>query len=155
MGTEGIHTEAAKQERSILTSSYSVLVYPADVLPESYRPVIFSKWLRSLRHGNDYFKLIDVESYWSTYSKYIDSLLHRGDTVVRLAVLTDDKDVVLGFSLTRGTILEFVYVHKDHRKVGIGTSLVPKSTTTITHLTKTALTIWGSKYSNWKFNPFA
>ncbi len=73
---------------------------------------------------------------------------------MKLAVLTDDRDVVLGFSVSRGKVLDYVHVQKDLRKQGIGTALIPLGIDTITHLTKSALPIWGSKYGSWKFNPF-
>jgi GNAT superfamily N-acetyltransferase len=117
--------------------------------------MIFSKWLRSLRYGNDYFRLIDPDEYWKAYNAYIKSILMRGDTMVRIASLTEDADVALGFSVVRGAVLDYVHVHKDFRKKGIGRILVPKNIKVITHLTKTGLSIWGSKYPKWKFNPFA
>jgi GNAT superfamily N-acetyltransferase len=72
---------------------------------------------------------------------------------VRLAVLSDDRDVVLGFSVSREDILDYVHVHKDMRKQGVATSLIPKDIKIITHLTKTALLVW-PKYENITFNPF-
>lgn len=138
-------------------ASYKVISYGGDIypLPERYRNLIYSKWMRSYRHGNDYIKLSDSDSYYSAYRRHIDRVLEFKDTVVRLAVLTDDLDVVLGFSVSRGTILDYVHVHKDMRRMGIGKKLIPPGIAWVTHLTKTGLTIWGSKYSDWKFNPFA
>jgi GNAT superfamily N-acetyltransferase len=117
--------------------------------------MIYAKWLRSLRFGNDYFKLIDSDDYYLTYHRYITNLLAQPAATVRLAVLSDDRDVVLGFSVTRGNILDYVHVHKDHRRCKIGTHLIPCGIDTITHVTKSALPIWNNKYSNWKFNPFS
>jgi GNAT superfamily N-acetyltransferase len=136
-------------------STYSVLSFPAQDIPKDYLPLIFSKWLRSLRYGNDMFKLIDVDAYYRTYHHYIGLILQRVDAVVRLAVLTDDKDVVLGFSVSHGSVLDYVHVHKDQRRQGIGMALLPLGIDTISHVTKTGLSIWGSKFREWKFNPFA
>jgi hypothetical protein len=71
-------------------------------------------------------------------------------------VLTDDPDVILGFSVYRRNVLDYVYVHKHHRRIGIATTLVPAGVDTITHVTKNALTIWGSheRARSWKFDPF-
>ncbi len=135
-------------------STYSITSYPAKDLPEQFTGLVFSKWLRSLRYGNDYFKLIETKSYYEAYHRYICAVLGRVETVVRIAALSDDPDVVLGFSVYRHDILEYVHVHKDMRGKGIGTRLVPKDINVITHLTKTGLTIWASKYKQWKFNPF-
>lgn len=116
---------------------------------------IYSKWLRSLRYDNDFFRLIDHRAYWPAYQHYIFRLLSRRETMLRLAVLTEDPDVILGFSVFRGNVLDYVYVHKHQRRLGIGTRLLPPGVETITHLTKTGMSIWGSKYGSWKFNPFA
>ncbi len=136
-------------------TTYSVLSFPGPAIPPDYQAIIYSGWLKSLRHGNDYFRLINPPQYYAAYHRYVSSILHKPEALVRLAVLTDDKDVVLGFSVVRDTILDYVCVFKNMRRQGIATSLVPADIDTITHLTKTALTIWGSKYGHWQFNPFA
>lgn len=118
------------------------------------RNFIYSKWLRSLRYENDFFRLIDAESYWASYQGHIRRVLSGPDTTVTLAVLTDDPDVILGFSVWRRNVLDYVYVHKHQRRLGIAKSLVPAGIEAFTHVTKTALTIWGSKYGHWRFDPF-
>ncbi len=123
-------------------------------MPQQYLNMILSKWLRSLRYGNDYYKLIESDAYYDNYNHFIFSLIKCKQSVVRLAVLTEDPDVVLGWSLYRGHILDFIHVHKDMRNQGIGTSLMPKEISTITHLTKVGMSIWNSKYPDLKFNPF-
>jgi len=153
MGNADLHTSTTESENE-MTSTYSIIVYSARTLPDQYRNMIYAKWLRSLRHGNEYFRLIDSDDFYLTYHRYISNLMQMPAATVRLAVLSDDRDVVLGFSITRGNILDYVHVHKDHRLCQIGTHLTPCGIDTITHLTKTAMTIWNNKYSNWKFNPF-
>lgn len=159
----GAAQEDAPQESDL--ASYKVIAFRGGLLPEQYKGVVYSKWLRSLRYGNDYFKLIDAPAYYEAYHRYISNILKHA--VVRLAVLSDDADVVLGFSVTRGTILDYVHVLRirlkvptgisvvDYRGRGIGKSLVPDNIEAFTHITKMGLIIWGNKYSHWKFNPFA
>ncbi len=148
-------------------SVYKIIVFPGARLPEQYKNLIHSRWKRSFRHGNDYIKLSDSQTYYEAYTRYVDIILGRRDCRVRLAVLDDDHDVVLGFCVIRGdtvmkafstsgNILDYVHVHKDFRRLGIGTVLVkPENIDTTTHHTRTSLSIWGSKYKHWKFNPFA
>jgi hypothetical protein len=131
-------------------ASYTILNTP----PKRYEAYIFSKWLRSLRYGNEYFKLVDQDVYFGVYHFYIKKILEKPETETRFAVLSDDHDVVLGFSVTRKNILDYIYVHKDHRKMKVATHLLPENIDTITHVTKIGLSIWGSKYTHWKFNPF-
>jgi GNAT superfamily N-acetyltransferase len=135
-------------------SGYRIIAFSGYKLPAAYTELVYSRWLRSLRFGNDYFKLIKSNAYYEAYHRYIQRVLEHPDSMVRLGVLSDDADVVLGFSVSRGSILDYVHVHKDHRRLGIGTKLVPQGIDTITHLTRTGLAIFGSKHFNWAFNPF-
>ncbi len=135
-------------------SSYSVISFPASKLPETYQNFVKSKWKRTLRHGNDYFKLSDSDSFFSNYEKYLTHLFGRRDSVIRLAVLTEDPDVVLGFSLIEGNALHYVYVQHEQRNRGIGRSLVPVKIEVISHLTKAGMSVWHSKLPNAVFDPF-
>ena len=149
------HKELFKEpvdEQSSL-DTYSIVSYSGAALPEAYRNMVFSKWLRSLKYGNDYFRLIDSDSYFEMYHQYIQALLTKTNSVVKLAVLTDDPDVVLGFAVIRDNTLDYVHVHKDQRHQGIARSLVPSNINAISHLTKIGIAIW-SKHPNVKFNPF-
>ncbi len=111
--------------------------------------------MRSLRYGNDWWRRVNADDYYANYDVYIDRLLHQPGTTVRLAVLAQAHDVVLGFSICRRNILDYVHVQADMRSQGIGSSLVPGDITTFTHLTKTGSTIWDHKKYDWTFNPFA
>lgn len=121
-------------------------------MPEQYKAMIFSKWLRSLRYGNEYFKLIDQASYFLTYHKYIESILARPYVEVDIAALTDDHDVVLGFSVTENNVLHYVHVQKDHRRQGIAKELC-KGAVFTTHMTNDGLKAWAS-HPEIVFNPF-
>lgn len=153
MGNKKIHSKADEQLQDGV-ASYTGVVSSGIRLPEQYRNLIYSKWLRSYRFGNEFMKLIDSNSYYKFYHEYISRVLAEKNTIVCLAVLTDDRDVVLGFSVSRGTNLDYVHVHKDNRRLGIGTFLLPKDIDSFTHLTKTGMAIWNNKYPSWKCNPF-
>lgn len=142
----------------IETASYNVLAFSASSLPSQYTPMVYSQWLRSLRFGalGDAFKKIDSDEFYSHYHRFISNLMSKPDCVIRLAVLPDDIDVCLGFSVSREDVLDYVYVQKAYRRLGIAKALVPKNITVVTHMTKTGLIIWQEKYkTEWKFNPFA
>ena len=136
-------------------ASYKVISYPAAQLPPQYTNMILSKWKRTLRHGNDYFKLVESDHFYWAYDKYIDMLMHRTDAIIHLAILSDDADVVLGWSMARGTCLDYVWVDPLQRNEGIATALVPQTTQSFTHITKHALPIWTKKFSHCTFKPFA
>ncbi len=138
-------------------SSYSIVAFKGRELPLAYEALVFSRWLRSLRFGNPIFSKVDSKEYYDNYHPFITNLLKKPDATVRLAVLSDDMDVALGFSVVREDVLDYVHVQKDHRKHGIAKKLVPEGITTFTHITNTALQIWqgNEKYRHLKFNTFA
>lgn len=123
-------------------------------MPDEFYPLILSKWLRSLRFGNDHYRVMESSAYYSQYGIIVNDILNQPDCKVRLAVLTDDHDNVQGFSVFREDILDYIYVHKDMRRIGIAATLLPKGIKQISHLTKTGVTIWEKKYGHWVFNPF-
>lgn len=125
-----------------------------NALTPNLQGFVCANWLRSLRHQNEFFKMIDPPSYWAAYRTFINMLLNKPETVVHLALLKDDHDVVLGFSVSREHVLDYVYVAKDMRRHGICSSLV-HGESTFTHITKTWKTIWAKKFPEMKFNPFA
>lgn len=137
--------------------TYSIISFPASKLPENFVPLVFSKWLRSLRFGNPLFKRVYTKDYYKNYHTYIENLLKKPDSIIRLAVLTDDQDVVLGFSVSREDVLDYIHVHNDYRRIGIARLLMPKDITTFTHITTTWLSIWpgNPNYKHLQFNPFA
>lgn len=141
--------EAADDQQS----SYRVVSYHGSNIPKNYEALIYSKWLRSLRFGNDYFRIIESDSYYKAYHKYISILLSRPNSLLYIACLTDDPDVVLGFSLIEDRTLHYIHVHEHNRRIGIGKALIVKKIDTITHITKIGLQIW-QKYPDVKFNPF-
>ncbi len=136
-------------------ATYRILTFPGKDLSPQYKGLIFSKWLRSLRYGNALFKIMDSQSYFLSYHQYIENLLKKPDVQISLAVLSDDKDVVLGFSVHRKKILDYIHVHQDQRQQGIGNKLLPKEIDYITHITKLGTFLWKKKHPDWKFNPFA
>jgi GNAT superfamily N-acetyltransferase len=143
-------TEIPLEEKA----SYLVVPYLGKDLPENYRNMVLAKWLRTLRFGNDFFRLIDSHGYFSAYQVYIKSILSRPQCIVRLAVLSDDQDVCLGFSVSEPEIAHYCWVHKDNRKIGIGRALMQFPFKYMTHLTSISMTIWNKKYKECKFDPF-
>lgn len=144
----GNGVEASKE------ASYSVISYKGSELPEQYYNMVLSKWLRTLKYGCDYYKLIASDPYFSAYTKYIKILLNRPNTIIRLAVLSDDKDVVLGWSAVEGPALHYVWVESNQRNQGIATALIPKQFDYITHITNSGVGMWHKKFPKVQFNPF-
>lgn len=120
----------------------------------SYRNMIYSDFLKSLRFGNEWYRLIDSDRYYRVYHKIIDQLLERTDSQVHLALLADEPDVCLGWSLFENQKLHYVFVKGPYRKQGIGSSLIPKLFNEVTHLTKIGQAIRLSKFNDVIFDPF-
>jgi hypothetical protein len=143
-----------------VADAYVITTYQGRALPVTYRNMIYSKWLRSLRHGNDMLKMVPSEAYFAYHHLLIDTLLDRVDTHVRIAALADDLDVVLGFAVLRPElrVIDYVYVNRDMRKQGIGTALCPvpggNADAFFSHVTKTGLAIVGKKCPKLRYHPY-
>jgi hypothetical protein len=155
MNIYGEFDDGQPSKETLSMDSYKLIVYPCREIPDQYRNLLFSKFLTSLREGNDYFHLIDKEAYFGVYNAYFATLLDRPLSYVKLAVLTDEPDVVLGWALFEPRKLHYVYVHKVNRRIGVATELLKEPFEVCTHLTKMALEIWSDKHIETKFNPFA
>lgn len=129
------------------------LIAQRDVKPEDFN-FIFATWLRGLRYGNSWFEAIDTKVYFTIYHKIIEKVLLKPTTSIKIACLKDDIDVVLGYSIYEGTRLDWVFVKKAWRGIGIAKSLIPGDTQVVSHLTNTGLLML-KKHPNVAFNPFS
>jgi len=134
-------------------SVIKVLIHPGTKLPQNYINMVRSRWVRSYKRDNDFMKIIHPPAYYHHYNNYVKMVLARPTATVRLAALSDDNDVVLGFSVIEGPVLHYVHVPRAYRKQGIGRLLVPNEIKWFTHITKLGLSLW-SKLPGAKFDPF-
>jgi hypothetical protein len=104
---------------------------------QSDRPFIFSTWLRGLRYGNDYFELIESSNYYENHHKIIQDILDDGSTVINVACLKDDPDVILGYAVYAMDRLHYVHVKASWRKIGVARMIVPTFIQRVSHLTAT------------------
>ena len=139
-----------KQEEDLV----GVTAYPGREIPRRYLNLVRSRWVRSYKRGNGYMKIVHPPAYYFSYNPYVNSILNRPDTVVRIAALEEDDDVVLGFSVVERNILHYVHVPKDYRRQGIGAMLTPSGLDWFTHLTEVGMKLWSMKMPNLKFNCF-
>jgi len=134
-------------------SSYSIVAFPAMSLPSCYEGFVQATWKRSLRDGNELYRLIDSKRYFDAYAGYVKRLIATPGAVIRVAILSDDPDVALGWSLISGEILHYVFVKRDARNKGIAKALVPVTIGWISHMTNTGIRIW-NKHKHVRFDPF-
>lgn len=116
-------------------------------------PFIFSTWLKGLKHGNEWFDLIDKEAYFKHYHKIIEQILAHPRTQVKIVCLKDDPEVILGYSVSTEYQYHWVFVKKSWRGIGIGRDLMKSPATVVTHLTKVGVSLL-KKNPGVKFNPF-
>lgn len=116
---------------------------------------IHATFLRGLYYGNSWFNLIPRDIFFPTYQKVVTALLASPNTLVTVACLKEDQDIIVGFSIISidGEILHWVSVKKDWRRNGIAKALVPKNTKSVSHITKLGLELL-PKLENVIFNPF-
>lgn len=132
-----------------------IRAYKSAELPEHYLNFVKDFWLKTYRKCNKFMKLVDAASYFNAYPKYIKSILDRPSVTVRLAMLGDDEDVLLGFSVSEGPILHYVNVPFDYRNHGIGRKLVPFVVERFSHITETGMKLWTKKVPQAIFDPFS
>lgn len=127
---------------------------PSDPLIKNFEAFLFTTYLKSYRFGNEYCNEIAKEVYFPTHHKRFLDLLGRPDAILKLAVLTEDPDIIIGWALIEPTVLHYVFVKGsiEARKLGIASLLIPKDTKTVTHLTKTGKILKAK--NKWDYNPY-
>lgn len=120
---------------------------------ESDHPFIYASWLKGLRYGNDWFSLIESDHYYKNYHAVIEHLLNDPNTTVLIACLQEDPDVILGFSVSSGDRLHWVFVKQRWRKIGIARSLAPTQVSSVSHLTDAGKSIL-KRHPGVTFKPF-
>lgn len=122
---------------------------------EEDRNFILATWLRGLYYGDTWFREVPKEIFMTEYHKILNNILASPNTKIYVACLIDDPDVILGYAVTNQaeTTLSWVFVKSAWRGIGIAKGLMPKSITSVTHLTKVGLSIL-RKHPQVIFNPF-
>lgn len=118
-------------------------------------PFIISTFLKALYYGDSWFSSIPKDVFMDNYKLVAQSLMQGANTVVKVACLPEDPDVILGYSILSADfqVIHFVYVKRHWRFRGIATALTPRHPTAVTHMTTQALPLM-SKLSPAIFNPF-
>lgn len=117
---------------------------------------IYATWLNSY-HYDSWTKQIQKSVFFENYKLVIDEILLNSK--IKIACLPIDHDIILGYLVyDEPNILHYCFVKNDFRQFGIANSLIAeslsvKASITITHRTKTLLSIIRAK-QNITFNPF-
>lgn len=131
-----------------------------DWKPEDDKSFILATWLKSLYYGDSWFSQIrPKDAFMHTYHDVLEKILALPSVVVKVACLKSAPDTIVGyavfsFSKPDYRCLDFVYVKKAFRNIGIAKTLVPsKEINTVSHLTRTGVSILFN-HPAINFNPF-
>ena len=124
------------------------LVAHRSLMPDD-EAFIMSTWLKGLYYGNSWFRQIPQDTFFDAYRDVITRLAASSE--IKVACLADDPDVILGYSVSSGPILHWVFVKQAWRKLGLAKDLVNPRTYVTTHMTTVGQAI---KPKDWIFNPF-
>ena len=120
---------------------------------ESDFPFIYASWLRGYRHGNDHVALIDNDAYFREQHKTIESILSDPATSVKIACLKDQPDVILGYCVHKLVRMDWIFIKKSWRGIGLAKDLIPKDIKCVSHLTKVGFSLL-RKQPNMRYNPY-
>lgn len=133
------------------------LIAIRELLPAD-APFILSTWLKGLLYGGDeFYRRIPRDVYFSNHHRVVERALLSPTTTVKLAVLREDPDVILGYAVFREvgeiTILDWVFVKKTWRNIGIAESLIPEKVNAVTNLTRAGAGML-EKHPHVIYNPY-
>lgn len=115
---------------------------------------VMSTFLRGLYYGESWFSEIPKSVFMNNYKHIAEKIVDK--SIVTIACLPDDPDVILGYSILSQDlqVVHWVYVKSIWRQKGIAKNICPKYPTTVTHLTKLGKMLLKEKIKTAIFNPF-
>ncbi len=115
---------------------------------------IYATMLRGLYHGCELYGLIEKEAFYSNYEQVLAKLLLKPVLELKIACLTLEPEVILGYALAEPGVLHFVYIKSPFRGQNIAKQLLASCSEIrfVTHLTKSGNAIRLKK--GWVYNPF-
>ncbi len=117
---------------------------------------ILATFLRGLYYGDSWFSMIPKQAFMDNYKLVAEVLVNdRSKTVVKVACLKDDPDIIIGYSILSADYqtIVWVYVKEKWRLQGIARSLLPQYPVAVTHLTELGKKLL-PKFKDAVFNPF-
>jgi hypothetical protein len=113
---------------------------------------IYSSWRNSAYYLCEKARQEPAPQFFRRLTDIIKSILKVAK--VRIACFQESPEVIVGYAISTGTHLNWIYVKEDFRERGIATLLFPDSTETVTdHLTKQGNKIVEKKNLKTKENP--
>lgn len=105
---------------------------------------ICNSWSKGVRFGLsspdkcqhvDLMREIPLDIFIPAYRDFINAIIERRYTLIQIACLEDDLDVILGYSVSEPAVMHWIFVKDVWRNQGIGKMLYPEGITHCTNLT--------------------
>jgi hypothetical protein len=122
---------------------------------ESDKNFVLATFLRGVYYGDSWFSSINKKIFMDNYKHIANLLISNDRSVIKIACLPEDLDVIIGYSILTPNYqsIIWVYVKEKWRMKGIGRSLVPSQPVYVTHLSKLGQQLL-PKLGGAMFNPF-
>jgi hypothetical protein len=133
-----------------------ITVRPYDGKNVGEREFVLACWLRGVFYGDTFFSHMKKSIFMEHYHKVLERFIDNPGVDIQMAVLQDDPQVILGYSVARKSakgeqVLDWVFVKSAWRKIGIAKMLVPPDVVLVTHLTRLGRAL---KPEGVEWNPF-
>jgi GNAT superfamily N-acetyltransferase len=117
---------------------------------------ILATFLRGLYYGDSWFSQVPKDIFMANYKLVAEKLVTSPRSIVKIACLKEDPDIIIGYSILSGdySSVHWVYVKEKFRKRGVAKSLLPKYPTAVTHLTVLGKSLLNKFETPPIFNPF-
>src|SRR5690349_7490122 len=122
---------------------------------DSDHAFVYATWLQSFRSLSDFAKPIPKDIYFPHQHDRIERLLKRAKLEVAIPAGESDRlHTILGYAVTDGALLHWLYVKGNWRRMGIGSELLRgKELREFTHWTYDFDHI-ATKQPQLKYNPY-
>lgn len=100
----------------------SVVVRP--FVPETDTGIILGTWPKGKYFSDPENLKVNKKSWFAGFYNHVISALKK--STIRIAVLADDPNFIIGYSVISSGRLEWAYVKKIYRKQGIARLLIKK-----------------------------
>ena len=94
--------------------------------PDIDKSYVYSTWLKCYKHESDFGKKIHPSQFFYWHQKVIDRILDQPDSVISVACLSDNEDVIVGYLVYQDQskpVLHFCYIKPSFRLMGIAKQL--------------------------------
>lgn len=115
-----LDSETSPSESKVIIRSF---------IPESDAAFLYSSWRNSLWYDQDRDPS-QSQKFYTYVTREIKNIISKKECKIKIACLSDDPDLIIGYSVLTGTNLEWCYVKIEYRKKGIA-NLITKGFHTI------------------------